>query len=106
MPTKQCTLAKFPNTILDGVLTLSGEQFENGFAIPIEHIGPTVLDLEFANNICVKIEGRGLQVECLGDANLLGDVQTIVEDEQSRAPQRRTVLCGNGASTPPPRGDA
>ncbi len=64
--TKQCTVAKFPNTILDGVLSLSGEQFANGFAIPIEHIGPTILDLEFANNISVTIEGRGLQVECLG----------------------------------------
>lgn len=64
--TKRCTLTKFPDTILDGVLTLSGEQFDTCVAIPIEHVGPTVLDLEFANNIRVTIEGSGLQVERLG----------------------------------------
>ncbi|XZE19334.1 hypothetical protein SH449x_004651 [Pirellulaceae bacterium SH449] len=69
--TMQCTLVEFPDTILDGCLTLSGEQFENCFAMPLKHDGPTVLSLDFANDIDLTVQADGLRVEYLGTPTFL-----------------------------------
>jgi len=59
-------LVKFPDTIVGGLLTLSDEQFENGFRVPSTYVGPTGLHLEFANDIDLTIRSAGFRAECLG----------------------------------------
>lgn len=62
----QSTLVTYPDTIMNGLLTLSAERFENCFEIPLTHYGPTELHLEFANDIDLTIRGGGLHLEFLG----------------------------------------
>jgi hypothetical protein len=60
------TIERLPDTILDGCLTLSDEKLENLFEVPLTHVGPTCMYLEFANGIDRTICGDGFRSECEG----------------------------------------
>ncbi|MCU0712335.1 MAG: hypothetical protein MUC43_09760 [Pirellula sp.] len=66
------TIAGLPDTILDGCLTLSGEKLVNLFVVPLTHLGPTCMYLEFANGIDITICGEGFRSECVGMPSFVG----------------------------------
>lgn len=57
---------EIPDVIRDGYLMLSGERLDNGFSVPLNHIGPICLNLEFANGLKMTIRGCGFEAECFG----------------------------------------
>jgi len=55
-----------PMELLDGRLVLSGETFENTIPMPLDHVGPSRIELESWNDARILIEGDRVTCEFVG----------------------------------------
>ena len=69
------SVGEVPMKLLDGRLVLSGTTHENTISIPLDHAGPSRLELESWNERRVTIEGQGVSCQLAGPATYVEDFE-------------------------------
>lgn len=62
---------RWPDTILDGTLTLGESTFENLFPVATKFDGPCRMVLEFANDLQLVITGSNFRTALLGEPSFI-----------------------------------
>jgi hypothetical protein len=60
-------LPNLPCNVMDGELIVDGEQHDNGIPVPLEVTAPSELCLSFCSAHVVKIIGRGVRLDLVGE---------------------------------------